>query len=65
MTPDIFKSVHLPDCYHLLIDEFHNVFFNEMILQLAPLIESAQTMLALSGSPLDRFKADFLEETIG
>jgi len=65
MTPPTFKKVKLPEYYHLLIDEFHNLFFTDLILETAPLIESAQTMLALSGSPLDRFKADLLEETIG
>ncbi len=54
----------LPEWYHLLIDEFHNSFFNEGIFDLIPFFTSATSLMALSGSPLERDNIDFIQEAI-
>ena len=60
MTPETLMVVELPDEYNLLIDEFQNCFFEETIFNLIPLIQKSKSMVALTGSPLDKDHIDFL-----
>jgi superfamily II DNA or RNA helicase len=60
MTPNQFLKTKLPKEYHLLIDEFHNSFFNDGIFDLLPLFNQATTLMGLSGSPLQKDNISFI-----
>ena len=51
----------LPEEYHVIIDEFHNVMFEDEVFDLLGLLKNAESLLALSGSPLEREHSTFLE----
>jgi len=62
MVPQQLLMTRLPQKYHLIIDEFHNCFFNAGIFELLPIFNKAMTLMAMSGSPLEKDKINFIQE---
>jgi hypothetical protein len=56
-----FREAALPETYHVILDEYQNVFFNKSLLEVLALLHKAASFTGLSGSPINESQRRLLE----